>query len=196
MSANSEVGLVMPKVLFLDGSEQRLCKLLPSPSDLVLRRFLGTLGSRLFKSRLDRYELRQHELHETCQVPSLSGCFMFIRNSILDSVGLFDERYFMYMEDVDLCRRIGLRSKTVFYPHVSITHGYAKGSYSSYRLLKHHIRSAVLYFAKWGWFRDQEGKLLNQRVVPFDRNRVDSTFRSQTPSDSYEMSKNTEPVSS
>jgi GT2 family glycosyltransferase len=174
MDANPSVGQVMPRIVYHDGSEQRLCKLLPTPFDLILRRFLGPLGSRLFKARRDRYEMRSFDMHVTREVPSLSGCFMFLRSSVLQEVGLFDPRYFMYLEDVDLCRRIGSRSRTVFYPHVTVAHGYAKESYRRARLLKHHMVSAMRYFSKWGWFADAEGKARNERVLPFEENRAES----------------------
>lgn len=174
MDANPSVGQVMPRIVFHDGSEQRLCKLLPTPFDLILRRFLGPLGSRVFKARRDRYEMRAFDMRVTREVPSLSGCFMFLRSSVLQEVGLFDTRYFMYLEDVDLCRRIGSRSKTVFYPHVTVAHGYAKDSYRKARLLKHHMVSAIRYFLKWGWFSDAEGQARNERVLPFEGNRCES----------------------
>jgi GT2 family glycosyltransferase len=79
-------------------------------------------------------------------------------------VGLFDERFFMYMEDVDLCRRIGEVSKTLFYPDVSIYHDYGKGSYRDANLLKHHLRTAFRYFQKWGWVNDRDRELRNQDI--------------------------------
>ncbi|MGC2639994.1 MAG: glycosyltransferase family 2 protein [Acidobacteriaceae bacterium] len=172
MDANPSVGQVMPRIVYHDGSEQRLCKLLPTPFDLILRRFLGPLASRLFKARRDRYEMRSFDMHVTREVPSLSGCFMFLRSSLLHEIGLFDTRYFMYLEDVDLCRRIGSRSKTIFYPHVAVAHGYAKDSYRKARLLKHHIISAMRYFSKWGWLTDAETNARNERVLPFGENRA------------------------
>jgi GT2 family glycosyltransferase len=72
----------------------------------------------------------------------------------------------MYMEDVDLCRRIGSRYKTVFYPHISIVHGYTRGSYINLRLMGYHMHSAMKYFAKWSWFRDDEREVLNRRLSP------------------------------
>jgi GT2 family glycosyltransferase len=164
MEGNPGIGLVMPRILNQDGSEQRLCKLLPSPIDLFLRRFLGPVGKVLFRSRWDQYEIRDLDMNVVREVPSLSGCFMFMRTSVLRETGLFDERYFMYLEDVDLCRRIGRVSQTVFYPHVSVVHGYAKGSYQDARLLKHHISSAMKYFSKWGWFYDREREYLNRKT--------------------------------
>ena len=166
MNENPAVGLVMPQIRYPDGTEQRLCKQFPEPLDLISRRFLGNIGKSLFAKRLDRYELRHLDMGIVREIPCLSGCFMFVRSTTLREVGFFDERYFMYMEDVDLCRRIGARYKTVFYPTVSVTHGYAKGSYNSFRLLKYHLGSAFRYFSKWGWLYDPERVTLNSRTAP------------------------------
>jgi GT2 family glycosyltransferase len=172
MNDNQRVGLVMPKILNSDGTEQRLCKQLPSPFDLLSRRFLGGLGRILFAARLSKYELRHLDLDVTREIPCLSGCFMFLRSAALREVGFFDERYFMYMEDVDLCRRIGAKYETIFYPKVAVTHGYAKGSYSSGKLLKYHMQSAIKYFGKWGWIYDSERRKLNKKTAPLAHGRT------------------------
>lgn len=164
MEKHPDVGQVMPAIRNPDGSEQRLAKRLPSPSDLLLRRFLGPLGARLAPERWARYETRDLDLSVPREIPCLSGCFMFLRGSVLQQVGLFDQRYFLYMEDVDLCRRIGDVSKTVLLPSVAVTHGYHKGSYKNLRLLWLHVRSAVQYFSKWGWFSDPERDARNERT--------------------------------
>jgi GT2 family glycosyltransferase len=166
MNDRPDVGLVMPRILYPDGTDQRLCKKLPTPLDLMNRRFLGGVGRSLFSKQLRTYEMLDVDLGVAREVPCLSGCFMFIRCAALHEVGYFDERYFMYMEDVDLCRRIGERYKTVFFPRVSITHGYAKGSYRNFRLLRYHLQSAIKYFIKWGWFRDSKRVSLNSRIDP------------------------------
>jgi GT2 family glycosyltransferase len=164
MNESQDVGLVMPKVLYPDGSEQRLCKQIPSPLELVSRRFLGRVGKKLFASRLSSYELGCLDLTVVREIPCLSGCFMFLRSATLREIGFFDERYFMYMEDVDLCRRIGTRYKTVFYPEVEVMHGYTKGSYGNVLLLNYHLRSALKYFNKWGWFYDPDRSKLNTKT--------------------------------
>lgn len=166
MDQHPDIGQVMPQILYEDGSHQHLCKLLPTPFDLFIRRFLGNAGRAIFRSRWNAYEMQDVDLSIAREVPSLSGCFMFVRTAALETVGLFDERYFMYLEDVDLCRRIGARYRTAFYPHVSIFHGYNKGSYQGSRLLRLHIQSAIQYFNKWGWFRDPERDRINARKAP------------------------------
>lgn len=163
MDANPDVGQVMPKIVYPDGETQYLCKLLPTPMDLIGRRFVP------FKSYQDKHDYN-YELHWTgydrvMEVPSLSGCFMFMRCSVLKVIGGFDERYFMYAEDLDLCRRIGEVSQTMFYPGVSVVHEYEKGSYKNRKLLKYHITSVVKYFNKWGWFFDKKRSEKNASCV-------------------------------
>lgn len=159
----TEVGLLMPKVLNPNGTIQHLCKRLPKPSDLILRRFLPAVFRPLVEGRLRRYELRDQDYNRLLRVPVLSGCFMMLSRAALSEAGLFDERYFLYMEDVDLCRRIGQRFKTVYFPEVAIYHHYGKGSYRSMRLMMHHVASAVRYFHKWGWFSDAERARINEK---------------------------------
>lgn len=163
MEDNSDIGQLMPKIFYPDGTIQKLCKLLPHPIDLVGRRFLGTL--KFSKERSDAYELSSFSYDKLLDIPNLSGCFMFIRTSILKVVKGFDARFFMYLEDADLTRRINRISRTVFYPGACITHAYHRGSYSSIRLLRYHTISAVKYFNKWGWFFDKERDELNQKVM-------------------------------
>ncbi len=163
MEQNQDVGNIIPQVRYPDGEIQHLCKLLPTPTDLILRRFIP---SRSWKEkRNEQYELRATGYQKTMNVPSLSGCFMFLRVTTLEDVGLFDEGIFMYLEDVDLNRRIHCKYKTLFYPKLEIVHEYAKESYRSKKLLMFHIKSAIYYFNKWGWVFDKEREDINQRCL-------------------------------
>jgi len=166
MENHNEVGLVMPKVFFPDGSLQYLCKLLPAPFDLIGRRFLnwGPLKGWIEKKN-EIYELRFTKYNKIMEAPFLSGCFMFIRTKILEKVGLFDERFFLYCDDLDFSRRIHKVSKTVFYPYCTIVHEWGRGSYKNFKLLLYHIKDAIAYFNKWGWFMDKERKKINERIL-------------------------------
>jgi GT2 family glycosyltransferase len=162
-ASDSSIGLLMPKIVYPNGDTQHLCKLIPSPKDLILRRFIP---SDTIKKKLEnRYELRFFSYNEEAEIPILSGCFMMIRTSVLKTVSGFDERYFMYLEDVDLCRRIGDVSKLVYYPKVEIVHNYEKGSYKNKKLLGYHITSAIKYFNKWGWVFDSKRSRINKRTL-------------------------------
>jgi GT2 family glycosyltransferase len=164
METDHSVIQVMPRVLNKDGELQYLCKLLPTPINLILRRFVP-FGF-LFKKIDDKYTVR-HINHETIlNPPSLSGCFIFLRlNQIKEHNLFFDERFFMYCEDVDFIRRIHRIGKTIYYPHVSIIHEHAKESYKLNKLFFAHIKSAVKYFNKYGWFCDPERKKMNDQFL-------------------------------
>ena len=164
MDSNHEVGYVLPKVTYPDGELQFLCKLLPTPFDLIFRRFLPK--TKLLTKINDRYELRMSGYDKIMNPPCLSGCFMFMRLSTLKEHNLFfDDGYFMYCEDFDLIRRIHRVTKTVYYPNVSIVHDHAKASYKSRKMLKAHIKSAIRYFNKWGWIFDKERKQMNKKIL-------------------------------
>ncbi len=162
MRKNQNVGLLMPKVTYPDGSLQYLCKLLPTPMDLIGRRFLPAW---MTKGMMRRFELRDSGYDKIMNVPYLSGCFMFLKAAALKKVGLFDERFFMYPEDIDLTRRIHRDFLTLYYPNVSIVHNHEKASYKSKKLLKIHIENMCKYFNKWGWIIDKERRQVNKATL-------------------------------
>ena len=163
MRTQRDVGVVMPRILYADGTMQFLCKRLPTPWDLLLRRFAPGAARRLLRRSMDRYELRDRDYQQPMEPPSLSGCFLLLRTKVVEQTGLFDQRFFMYMEDVDLVRRIRRVARALYYPAVAIVHDYQKGSYRDRRLAAHHLLSAARYFSKWGWLRDSERERLNNQ---------------------------------
>ena len=164
MEAHPEVGQIMPKVLYPNGETQYLAKLLPTPFDVFARRFLPTC---LTRRRNNHYELRDSGYNRPMNVPYLSGCFMFLRTEAVLQARLFDERYFMYPEDIDLTRTIHRNWLTLFLPSVTIIHNHAQASYHSPRMLLIHITNMCRYFNKWGWFYDPERRLYNRQTLDY-----------------------------
>ena len=164
MESNPNIGQAMPKVLYPDGRLQPLCKLLPSPKTLVIRRFFGFLKSSLQKENY-MYELHFSGYDKIMDVPFLSGCFMFLRTEALKKVGLFDERFFLYAEDTDLSRRIHKFYRTVYYPEATIFHHHQRGSYKDPWLFWCSVKSAFSYFNKWGWAVDEERETFNNKTL-------------------------------
>lgn len=158
MDVNPTVGWVMPRVIYPNGELQYLCKFLPSPIDLIFRRFTPP---KWFQKSRERFEMRDFGYDRELNVPFLSGCFMFLRVSALQDVGLFDERFFMYGEDIDLSRRVHARYRTMYYPNVTIIHSHQAGSYKNKRMLWIHLCNIVKYFNKWGWIFDAERIRMN-----------------------------------
>ena len=163
MEENKDASYVLPKVVYPDGEIQYLCKLLPTPGDLIFRRFLPKSWG---KKRNDRYCLKMSGYDKVINPPCLSGCFMFLRLSTLQEHNIFfDEGYFMYCEDFDLMRRLHRVSKTLYFPDVQIVHNHQKESYKNKKMLIAHIKSAVRYFGKYGWWFDRERQAMNKRVL-------------------------------
>jgi hypothetical protein len=162
MEQDESIAQIMPKVLFLNGSVQRLAKLLPTPLDLFGRFFFP---EKLIAKRNAKFELRHSGYDKTLNVPYLSGCFMFLRMSALKSEGLFDERFFMYIEDTDLTRRLHEKYKTLFYPSVSIYHRFSRLSYHNWNLSLTHMISVIKYFNKWGWMYDSGRRRFNKKLL-------------------------------
>lgn len=161
---DDQIVYILPKVVYPNGDTQYLCKLLPTPIDLFVRRFLPEIG--FLKKINDRYTLKMSDYNKIMNPPCLSGCFMFMRTETLKKQSLrFDERFFMYCEDFDLIRRLHRYGKTLFYPQVQIIHDHAQESYKSNNMLKMHIQSAIKYFNKYGWFFDAERKIMNQKIL-------------------------------
>jgi len=161
MEANKDVGQAIAKVLYPDGSLQYVCKLIPTPFNLFFRMFPVPL----LKKYNQKFELRFSGYNKIMNVPYLHGCFMFLRCSALKEVGLFDERFFMYPEDIDLTRRMHKKYQTVFYPNVQVYHEHSKLSFKNTRMFVIHLYNLVKYFNKWGWFFDKERKKINQAVL-------------------------------
>ena len=162
MQDHPAVGMVSPKVVYPNGELQYLCKLLPTPWNVFGRRFLPQAWIR--KSN-ERYELRHTGYNRPMNVPYLSGCFMLMRTEAVRRARLFDERFFMYPEDMDLTRRIHRNYLTVYFPHATIIHNHEKASYKSLKMLWIHMINMCRYFNKWGWFSDKERKLFNDTAI-------------------------------
>ncbi|MFC5549330.1 glycosyltransferase family 2 protein [Massilia aerilata] len=162
MEQHPDVGLLAPRVHYPDGRLRPLCKLLPHPLELLVRRFFPLLHRS--SGRLARYELHGSGYTRVMDVPALSGCFLLMRIEAVQRVGLFDERFFQYFEDVDLSRRVGRIARTVFVPHVAVVHEEGS-SYRDWTMLWHRLVSGARYFNKWGWLRDEERARVNARAL-------------------------------
>lgn len=162
MDGHPDVGHMMPKVFYPNGDLQYLCKLLPSPWNMIAR---GFLPESLYRKSQERFTLAFTNYERKMNVPYLSGCFMFLRMSVLREVGMFDQRFFMYPEDNDLTRRIHAKYKTLFFPEVSIVHNHAAESHRNWKMKKIHMVNQIRYFNKWGWFFDAERRRVNYETL-------------------------------
>lgn len=163
MKDNPNVGMLMPQILNEDGSIQNLPKLLPSPFSILLRKLKKP--NFLYKSFIEKYELRNVPNDQVYEAPILSGCFTLLNLGAIKEIGSYDDRFFMYFEDWDLSRRMNQKYKTIYFPKVSVYHGYESGANKSKKLFKIFLQSAIYYFNKWGWFFDSERNKVNKKTL-------------------------------
>lgn len=155
MKDREDIGIAGPKLLNPDGTLQYSCLRFPKVWTPILRR---TLLGRLTPHHLGRYLMTDFDHQQMRDVDWMMGSCLLIRADFYRRAGGFDERFFMYFEDIDLCRRAwreGLR--VVYCPDAVVVHDHARGSararwfiapFTS-RLAREHIRSWVKYAMKW-----------------------------------------------
>lgn len=156
------IGLLHPRIVGLDGRDQYTARLLPTPFDLIARRFLPR---RMFAGSRRRYLLQDADRSREFDVHYVQGSFMLLRTGALREVGIFDERFFMYPEDIDLSRRVAEHWRVTYYPGATITHAHRAASYASLRMLRVHIANMMRYFNKWGWFCDPARSRANRQTL-------------------------------
>lgn len=162
LEANPQAGLAAPKLLYPDGSLQYVCRLLPTPATMFLRRFLP--ASKWAENANKQYELRFWDHQSHANLPYFQGSFLMLRTDLCNKIGGFDERFFMYGEDIDLCRRIYEIGEAVYVPDAQVIHEYRRYSNSSLRGTWIGILNNVRYFNKWGWFFDKGRVRINHEV--------------------------------
>lgn len=156
MENNPKVGVVGPKQFNLDNTIQDTCFRWPEPLMPLYRRTpLGRIGSA--KKDLDRFLYKDYNKDSPRQVNWLLGSFLFCRAEALRQVGAFDEGFFLYFEDIDLCRRFWRAGwQAVYCPKAAIKHNHIRQSARNpwYKFFKsraawHHLASWVRYLWKW-----------------------------------------------
>lgn len=152
MKTDEKLGIIAPKILNEDGTVQYLNKRYPAVFDLFLRKFCPAGLQGFFKTRMDAYEMKDTDYNTTMEVPLLSGSFMFCRTALLKKLGGFDEKFFLYFEDYDLCRRFQQAGyRTVFFTGAEAVHFWERSAHKSWRFALMFINSAGKYFSRWGW---------------------------------------------
>ena len=120
---NKDTGAISSKLIMANGKLDLACKRSFPSLGVALSRIIGL--SKLFpKNKIfGKYNLTYLNENETHEVDAICGAFMFIPKTVLDKTGFFDEDYFMYGEDLDLCFRIKKNGYKIFYyPEVKTVH--------------------------------------------------------------------------
>ena len=156
MKNNSDIGMIGPRLINPDSSLQYSCRRFPgSLVPLYRRTVFGRLS--FAKKTTDNYLMKDFDHQSNREVDWLFGACLLIAKSALDQVGLLDEKFFMYFEDLDLCRRFwqaGL--KVIYFADVQLVHYHQQWSTERGGILgifnrggRIHAISGIKYFIKY-----------------------------------------------
>ncbi|MGQ9581774.1 MAG: glycosyltransferase family 2 protein [Armatimonadota bacterium] len=158
MDANTDIGFLGPKVLNPDGSLQYSARRFPT---MLAACFRHTLLGKLFPNNrfVSRYLMTDWQHNQIADVDWLSGSALMVRRETIEQIGLLDERFYMYLEDVDWCRRAHEAGwRVVYFPEVVVIHRIGGASdQNPVQMIKEHHRSMLRYFLKYN--------LRNPRIV-------------------------------
>lgn len=144
LEEDKTLSLITPKVKFLNNKHQYNVRRFPSFLDLIVRKL------NIYKKRIHKQEYRDRDLSKPFYPEAIHGCFMLFKTKDFVDLNGFDERYFLYMEDIDICKKIdAIGKKKMYYPNVEITHILKQGSSKNIKLFIYHLSSAIKYFLKW-----------------------------------------------
>ncbi|MDP3965097.1 MAG: glycosyltransferase family 2 protein [bacterium] len=156
MEEHPKVGLCGPRLINPDGSVQASCRTFQTPGILLYRR--TPLGRLPFARKILRHHMMLDWDHGSNQpVDWMIGACFFVRREAMEKVGLLDERFFLYMEDLDWCRRFWQSGYEVHYvADAEMVHYHQRLSAENPGLsgvfsygTRIHIKSAIRYFAKY-----------------------------------------------
>ena len=147
MEKNSQIGAVIPKLIDQHHKIEPVYRRELTPIDVIIR-YIHPFG--WFSKRRAYHTMQDMDYSKPFRVPFGQGSFIVVRTPLMKRINGFDERYFMYVEDADLCKRINQVSRLEYYPYTSVIHLWEKGSHKNLKLLKWHMQAMIRYFVKWG----------------------------------------------
>jgi N-acetylglucosaminyl-diphospho-decaprenol L-rhamnosyltransferase len=119
MKSNSNCGVLGVRLVGSDGELQPSCRYFPTPLNIFLLR-IGLQRWAPWSVPVDDMTWDHSEVRECDWVP---GCYYLVRREVVDQVGLFDPRYFLYCEEVDHCRAVkNIGWKVIYFPHTTVVH--------------------------------------------------------------------------
>jgi hypothetical protein len=149
MDSRPEIGAAGPKLVLMDGSLDKACRRgFPTPMT-ALYHFAGL--SKLFPTspRFARYNMTFASPDEEIEVDSVVGAYMQVRKEAIQAVGLLDETFFMYGEDIDWAYRIKNAGwSVVYHPQVVVKHVKRAASRQSRRAQFEFWRAMLIFYRK------------------------------------------------
>jgi len=155
LKKHKEIGILAPRLRYYNGQIQESCRRHMTFFDLVIKRtFLKKIPH--FKKRLNRYLMNDFDHNKTQPVDLVTGAYFMMRKAVYDEVNGFDPRYFLFMEDYDLCLKVHEAGyPVVYFSETEAEHYHKRLSGGNilgllfHRVFWSHLKSSFQYFWKW-----------------------------------------------
>ncbi|MFW5709455.1 MAG: glycosyltransferase family 2 protein [Chloroflexota bacterium] len=149
MDAHPDVGISGPKLLLADGNLDKACRRsFPTPI-IAFYHFSGLAKVFPDNPRFARYNMTFADVNEILEVDSVVGAYMQLRREAISAVGLLDETFFMYGEDLDWSYRVKQAGwKVVYYPEVTVWHIKRAASRKSKKAQFEFYRAMLIFYQK------------------------------------------------
>lgn len=142
---SNHIRACVPKLINQEGTMIKAYRRELTFGDMFIRMFCPGL----FKKRKAYHTMDDMDYTKPFNVPFAQGSFLIVETELLKELDGFDDRFFMYMEDADLCKRINKITHVVYFPDTCVIHKWEKGSHKSIKLFRIHVKSMIKYFLKW-----------------------------------------------
>ena len=147
-----DIAVLAPIGFNQTGDPEYLAKAYPSVSVLGLRALAPKAVKVFFDKALARYEMRDQESALVLRPITLaSGCCMWVRRSVFDQVGGFDEAFFLYFEDYDLSLKMAAAGDVLEHRGIEIIHHGGQASRKGLPHVRWFVSGAFKFFKRWGW---------------------------------------------
>ncbi len=164
MRNNTKIACLGPMIIDCEGKIQDSCREFMTIGRLLKRTIVRLFGLASGGVLEDKdYSLPQN-------VDWLSGAYILARKAAIDDAGLMDERYFMYVEDMDWCRNFKMHGWGIYYwPEWKVVHDAGRGSSGGFQLMNRllwiHISSLLKYYVKWSFSKDANVDIAGEEEI-------------------------------
>ena len=167
MEAHPKIGILGPQLLDFNGTVQRSYFRFYTPLTILARRtFLGKLP--FLRKAQEKFLMLETNPSQVQHPDWIMGSALMISRIGIEQIGMMDERFFLYFEDVDWARRFWENGyKVVYYPEAKMYHYHQRRSRAGFDIFdlfirketRWHIKSAIKYFIKYGLRKSHSKKL-------------------------------------
>jgi len=155
LTSSNKAGALIPKIFDYNGNHKSSFREFPNIFTLIFRFLIAKLKLKyLINLFIEQTVIRKF--------PLAQGPFILLPSKIFEEINGFDERFFLYMEDIDLQRRIYDKGYSIKFSNLYIYHKHNKESFRNIKVFFYHIHSCVKYFLKYGFIFDKKRNLYNK----------------------------------